>query len=263
MAKRELWTELLTKGLQKALKGKRLIFCANTGRCGSKWLAEAMRCVPGIASYWETEPNFAWEVRAAQSDPERIRMWWLDEKLPHVLGHIEPVYFETGHYLTAGALHTLFDMGVHFDLIVLLRDVREVALSFWRRDSIPLRKKDKVWPSDPSVFVPIKYDGLTDYQLVYWWVLEMRARMWDLARKVAERDGKVVATNLYEVVEWGGFERMVGQLGLPKPKGKKFPRYAINPSRPEWYYQLPQGSIDELEAEVLSRLNMEEICQGE
>jgi hypothetical protein len=254
--------ELLTDGLREKLRGKRLIFCANTGRCGSKWLAEAMRCVPSVVSYWETEPNFAHELRAAQSDTERVRGWWLKRKLPHVLGHIQPVYFETGHYLTAGALHALYELGVSFDVVVLLRDVREVALSFWRRDSIPLRKRDKVWPSDPSVFMPIKYDDLTDYQLVYWWVLEMRARMWDLAGKVSDNGGKAVATNLYDVVEWDGFRSLVGKLGLPKPKGKTFPYRAINPSEPGWYYQFPQGDIDEMEAEILSRLNVEDTWQA-
>lgn len=242
---------------KKKLAEKRLIFVTSTGRCGTKLLAAALRkTIDGrlLRAEWETHPNFAWVVRASRRKGGVAKKWWLKQKLPAILSVKAPVYLDTSHYLTQGALGAAFALGVPFDLVLLSRDPRETAVSFWRRQSIPLTKRDKLWPTDSGNFLPIDHGGLDDYQLVYWWVMEVRYRMWLYGEMNRNRGQRVVATSLDEIATWGGFVRLCRALSLPEPDLEGFPAGKVNPSSCGMYEMHPEGDLDELEAEVWRRV---------
>lgn len=265
---------ILSEKRKKKLAEKRLIFVASTGRCGTKFLAQAFQSTldPGeVFSVWETDPNFAWIVRPSRHKQGVAKRWWLKEKLPAILGRRQSVYVETSHYLVQGALGAALALKIPFDLIVLSRPPRDVAVSFWRRGSIPLTKRDKLWPSDTGNFIPVDYEGFSDYQLVFWWVLEMRYRMKRYASQVAARGGTVASTSLAEVTGWEGFEELCGKFGLsprddavdddelpgddePEPDRRRFPRRVVNPSADEMYEIEPPDDLEGQEEEVWERV---------
>jgi hypothetical protein len=183
----------------------------------------------------------------------------VNEKLPFIVNKLKaPIYVETSHYLTQGALGALLALGVEFDLFLLTRPVREVAVSFWRRQSIPLSKRDKIWPTDPGCMIKLgDHEGLSDYQLVFWWVLEMHARMWDYAERTNEAGGLVASTSLEEVTTWSGFRELTDTLDLPAPRHRMYPHLKINMSDPSMIAMGQPDDLDLLEEQVWERV----LCQ--
>ena len=284
---------ILSEKQKKRLSEKRLVFTASTGRCGTKCLAQAFQSTldpDEVCSEWGCDPNFAWVVRASRHKQGVAKRWWLKEKIPDILARAQLTYIETSHYLVQGALGAALALGIPFDLIVLSRPLRDVAVSFWRRQSIPLTKRDKLWPSDDGNFIPVRYEGFSDYQLVYWWVLEMRHRMELYAKQVAARGGVVASTSLAEVTTWEGFEELCARLDLspgddpvveddeplgddvavedeqlsgddavaedgePEPSRRQFPCRVINPSADEMYLMEPPSDLEGQEDEVWERV---------
>lgn len=244
---------ILSNSTKRKLEEKRLIFASSSGRCGTKFLAQAFQKTMGedeLSGHWETDPNFAWLVRPSRFKQGVAKKWWLKQKLPAILSHKQPVYIETSHYLTQGALGAALSLGIPFDLIVLSRPPRDTAVSFWRRHSIPLTKRDKLWPTDTGNFLPVRHDGWNDYQLVYWWLMEVRFRMWRYAQVNVQRGRLAVAVTLDEVVDWAGFKLLCERLTLPLPDHRRYPRRVVNPSDDEMYDMWPVGDLDAQEAEV-------------
>jgi hypothetical protein len=255
---RETAPSVLTRRQRERLQDKRLIFFATTGRSGTKFAARAMRSIEGMDAFWETDPNFAWVVRPSRKQQGVAKRWWVNQKLPAILsGDNEgQVYAETSHYLTQGALGAALALDIPFDLVVLTRDVRETAVSFWRRQSIPLAKTDKLWPTDPGMHVKVDSDGLNEYQLVFWWILEMRHRMWLYAEETRKRGRIVAAVSLPEVATKGGFDLLRTTLGLPEPDWDRFPLLPINASDNSMLALYPPGDLGAQEAEVLRRAGL-------
>jgi len=95
--------------------------------------------VPGVDAKHEPRPDFASVARDAQHDPEMAREFWITKKLPAIQKSAPDVYFETSHVFAHGFADALLDIGTPADVIGLSRPHREVALSIWRRRSIPGR----------------------------------------------------------------------------------------------------------------------------
>lgn len=248
----------LSRRQKDRLAEKRLIFYATTGRSGTKWAARAMRSIEGVDAFWETDPNFAWVVRPSRVKQGVAKRWWVNQKIPAILSseHKGGVYAETSHYLTQGALGAALSLGLEFDLVVLSRDVRETAISFWRRQSVPLFKRDKLWPTDAGVHVKIDSDGLNDYQLIYWWLLEMRHRMWLYAEEVRKRGRIVASISLPEIATKEGFDLLRTTLKLPEPDWDRFPLLPINASDSSLLATNPPGDLGAQEMEVLKRVGL-------
>jgi hypothetical protein len=215
-----------------------------------------MCSIEGVNAFWETDPNFAWVVRPSRKKQGVAKRWWVNQKLPTILSKKLPVYVETSHYLTQGALGAALALEIPFDLVVLTRDVRDTAVSFWRRQSIPLFKKDKLWPTDSGIHVQVDSDGLNDYQLVFWWLLEMRHRMFLYAEGARKRGRIIASTTLNELVTKEGFDRLRLTLGLPEPDWDKFPLLPMNASDNSMLALYPPGDLEAQEGEVLRRIGL-------
>lgn len=199
---------------------KRLIFTVTTGRSGTDYLARLMDCVPGVASVHEPRPHFVWAMRDAQTDPDVARRFWIEQKLPAIEAIPEPVYCETSHLVSKGFLEPLLDFGYRPDLILLRRPHREVALSLYRLATIPGRTpKGLKWylcPEDPGVLALPGWEELHDYQLCYWYCLEIERRRMHYEALVRGLGGRVVSITLAELSTFRGFMRLRGELGLPR-----------------------------------------------
>ena len=200
---------------------KRLIFTVATGRCGTKYLAMVLRAIPGVSSHHEPRPDFAEVMRAVQTNSDLAHRFWIEQKLPVIERQKAPVYIETSHVFCKGFFEPLLALGYTPDVIVLTRSLRQVALSFCRIGSIPGRTKNGLKyllsPDDPGVLrVPLWQDW-DDYQLCYWYCLEIHRRAQEIEQKVLERRGRVVHTSTDVVSTVAGFRRLLKALDLPNP----------------------------------------------
>lgn len=215
--------------LRARVSRKRLIFTCTTGRSGTGYLAKLLECVPAVASSHEPEPRFSHHLRAVQRDPRRALDFWLEEKLPAIAAKKEPVVVETSHLFCKGFLEPLVQLAVPFDLIILRRDTRLVAKSLHQLDTIPgrtdLGRTFLLAPSDPGVLLLPDWERLDDYQLCYWYCLEIERRAEQYARLVTDRCGRVAQTTLDRVAGKEGFIALLDALALPRPTQEGWARY--------------------------------------
>ena len=199
---------------------KRLIFTVTTGRSGTDYLARMLECVPGVASRHEARPNFVWAMRDAQTDPELARRFWVEQKLPSIELTNGSVYAETSHVVCKGFLEPLLELGHRPDLILLRRPHREVAMSMYRLGTIPGRTtKGLKWylhPDDPGVLALPGWQELHDYQICYWYCLEIERRRQMYEQMIQALGGRVVSITLAELATFGGFMRLRKELDLPR-----------------------------------------------
>jgi hypothetical protein len=241
----------------QVLADKHLIFCISPGRSGTAYLAEVMKSVDGVASFHEGEPDFAHVLRMVQHHPGVAYKFWTSEKLPFISTVEESVYFESSHLFGKGFAEPLLDLDIIPDIVVLRRPHREVALSMWRRQAIPgrgeLGNRYHIIPSDPTALLSLPgYREVTEYQLCYWYCLEMEARAERYTKMFKNRGARVVETSLKEVTTQRGFLRVVEELGLPAPDYKRYKELdrVVNPNPVHLREGPPEGDLDEQEKEI-------------
>jgi hypothetical protein len=198
---------------------KRLVFTVTPGRSGSEFLALMMECIPTVASYHEPVPNFVEVMRAAQTDPALATRFWVEKKLPEIGRAGGKVYVETSHLFCKGFYEPLLELGIRPDLILLTRPHRQVAVSLYKLDSIPGRTEGGIrWylgPEDPGVLPIHGWQELHDYQLCYWYCLEIERRQQEYARMALAMGCRVASTSLDEIKTLEGFSAVRRKLDLP------------------------------------------------
>ncbi len=204
----------------------RIILTASSGRCGTYLLARILDIIPGVTAMHEPDPrldNIWWRLRG---DPGLADRWLVKHKIPTIEKCQDPIYIETTHQMCKGFFEPMLANGHKFDLIILSRDLRSVALSMYKLNDIPSRSRTGrrwyPWPSDATNLLalrPGEYKAFSDYQMCYWYVLEMELRKafyrWLLRRKGAV----VVDTSLEQITTARGYRELVIGLGLPVPSG--------------------------------------------
>ena len=159
---------------------KTLIFTVTPGRSGTKYLTALLGSVPGVASHHEPVPDYVTVMRRAQQDPEVAFAFLRDVKLPTIAAMPSPIYAETSHLFCKGFLEPAILIGLRPKLIVLRRPPSEVAWSLFERDTIPTRTPYGCLylldPRDPGVMPLPGWERMTDYQLCFWYALEIERR---------------------------------------------------------------------------------------
>ena len=247
-------------------RDKRLIFTITTGRSGTRHLAWALGCFRDVDARHEPKPSFSSAFRTVCAAPETAAEFWRTHKLPSIASTKKPIYAETSHLACKGFLESLIALGYRPDLIHLHRDPREVATSLWRLDSVPGRTskgvKYNLAPTDPC-FLALQGDtqGWHDYQLCYWYCLEIGERAQRYARLFAEDGVRVHRVELAEVIDRVGVQALGRHLELgPRRRLPRFGSEALTvrhrneKRRKKLDRSLPPAILDELEAEVRARL---------
>ena len=162
------------------LREKRLIFSISAGRTGSEYLTRLLQALPDTVAFHEPEPAFQRVLRATQRRPEAAREFLLRYKLPWLARHAEGTIAETSHLVGKGFLEPMVELGLRPAFIVLRREPRSVALSYLARYTVPGRTRYG-WqfllePDDPGVFPLPRWRAFSDYQLCFWYALEMERR---------------------------------------------------------------------------------------
>ena len=170
---------------------KHLVFCLSAGRTGTARLANLLSYCPDTVAEHEPDPNFLDIARPSRNDRQKGIDWWLHDKLPAIVNQPGTHYVETSHLFGKGPELALLDIlrdkkyssiypEVTFDLMFLSRPYREIALSYWRRNTIPGRTSGGnlylLHPAAATYFPVPQYKTLTAYQLCYWYAMEMDPR---------------------------------------------------------------------------------------
>jgi hypothetical protein len=197
---------------------KRLIFTVSSGRCGTAYLAELLGAIPGVASFHEPDPAFAQAMRRIQTDPFIAYHFWLQVKLPEILKSPEPVYAETSHLFCKGFLEPALRMGLRPALVCLRRPPREVAWSFLLRSTIPARTTNGFQhlldPRDMNVVPLVNWQSASNYQLCFWYALEMERRYVEYAALAKDFGLPFVDITNRELNDYGRFADLLRVLGL-------------------------------------------------
>jgi len=159
---------------------KRLVFTISPGRTGTQTLAAVIGCAKNTCSLHEPEPGYAKCLRHVQRSAEAALEFLIEEKLPTICAMDEPCYVETSHLVCKGFIEPLMELGLRPHFVIIQRDLHAVARSFLELNSIPERtpfgRDYMLSPADPCLLETPNWQDLTDYQLCYWYTLEMRQR---------------------------------------------------------------------------------------
>ncbi len=201
-------------------RDKRLIFTITTGRSGTRYLAWALRGFRGVDARHEPRPKFSDAFRTVAKHPEVAAEFWLHHKLPRIARSPRPIYAETSHLACKGFLESLVELGYAPDLIHLRRTPRDVALSLWRLGTVPGRTyrgvKYYLSPTDRTFLrLPLeRLPGLHDYQICYWYCLEIARRAEAYAARFATRGVRIHDVPLESIGGSEGILALGRELGL-------------------------------------------------
>ncbi len=243
-------------------KRKRLVFTVTTGRSGTAYLSTILGFVQNSRAVHEPHPEFADVMRQVQREPELAYRFLLDQKLPAILRSPEEIYIETSHLACKGFLEPLLEIGIVPDLIIHRRPPRDVALSMFKMGTIPGRS-DKglrfyLSPDDTGVLKLPDWDRCNDYQLCYWYCLEIERRAVQYSQVFRDNGARITETTLAGLKTFDGLQKMTDDLGLSllfprwltRLRFSRSTRIKVNESRETKKDIKTPDNIDELEQEI-------------
>lgn len=243
------------------VKSKKLVFTVATGRCGTAFFAEILRLLPGVVSLHEPQPEYWQVLRKVQQDQQLAIDFLLEKKLPAIAKTNSRIYIETSHLFCKGFLQPLLELGIVPSLLWVRRDHRAVASSMFRAGTIPGRTEKGLAfylsPEDPGVLPLEGWKRLNDYQLCFWYCLELERRALEYKEMYREKNWLWAETSLVHINTTKGIRQVVEELQLPSLGPINWLRYLNNrrskvnsTSIQKQKIQLPEG-LDRLEREVM------------
>jgi hypothetical protein len=204
------------------LKDMKLYFTVTSGRSGTAFLADYIGKLGHTCSMHEPVPQFHPHMRQALYDRDLARAFWIHQKAPTIVAMGVRSYVETTHLLCKGFLEPLFEEGIYPNLILLKRRNRDVAKSLYYLNTIPGRTeaglKYYLKPDDPGVLHPVRdWQLLSDYQLCYWYTLEIEARQHHYASLVRSHGARVLEVHFHDLVKGKMYHSLIDFLDLPQP----------------------------------------------
>ena len=199
---------------------KKLIFTVTPGRSGTTYLTKLLAAIPDVTSLHEPAPNFYYALRLTQEHPMAAYNFLYQYKIPAIRECPTGVYAESSHLTCKGFIEPMIRMGLRPHLIILRRPAREVAWSFLGKKNIPGRiGGDYVLnPGDPNVVPLPGWEDMTDYQLCFWYALEIERRQYLYSQWAADLNMVAFDVTNKELNDWETYACMLTALGLPTTK---------------------------------------------
>lgn len=200
------------------VRRKRLIFTVTTGRSGTAYLSTIFGYAQNTHCFHEPAPEYAKVLRQVQNGSTSARDFLIKEKLPAVLTDRAANYVETSHLTCKGFLEPLLDMGITPDLVIHRRAPRDVALSMFKMGTIPGRSDKGLMfylsPADPDVLELSDWQSLHDYQLCYWYCLEIERRARLYMQIFKAHGARIAETTLIDLKTFSGLRKCFADLDL-------------------------------------------------
>lgn len=170
------------------LADRRVIFCINSGRSGSKYLAQLLGTATGVKSFHEAEPKMNAEfIRTINDEPlaaSRERRRIKAAAIAEVLRGARPeeIYAETNHTFIKTFFDVVLEEFRNPDVIILRRDVAHVLKSFIELGYFsPRNPLSYEWMSSPNAVTaalrPLAPDSeLDQFDLCIAYLFDIEAR---------------------------------------------------------------------------------------
>ena len=203
--------------IQQISLDKKLIFTVTAGRSGTTYLTKLLATIPDVTSLHEPDPNFFYAMRLAQEHPIVAYNFLYQYKLPAIVEYPTSVYAESSHLVCKGFIEPMIRMGLRPHLIILRRPPREVAWSFFKKGSVPTKKRGEylLFPSDSNVIPFPNWQELSDYQLCFWYALEIERRQYLYSAWAKDLNMIAFDVTNTELNDWNIYTRLLTALGLP------------------------------------------------
>lgn len=248
----------------------KVIFTVTTGRSGSDFLCKVLNCFNNILSEHEPRPKYDKYIRHAQHFPFVARDFIFRKKLPYLEKKTQSgkIYAETSHLICKGFLDEWIcnpELPTP-KLIILNRELRKIALSFNRINSIPGRTFGGVRyllsPDDPNNLTLLpNHEKLNNYQICYWYCLEIEERKKYYRDLIKKHKGVYCDTSIEELKTSEGINHLQETLQLPKMgilgqrKYRKTINTIVNPKTDKKPVKtFTHTELEELEQEVANAL---------
>ncbi len=252
--------------ISEQIRRKRLIFTVTTGRSGTAYLTAVFGYMKGVHAFHEPAPEYVSCLRQVQSQPELARQFLLEEKLPAIAADTAKIYVETSHLFCKGFVEPLLELDIVPDLVIHRRPIRDISLSLYKMGTIPGRTSKALRfyliPEDKSVLPLNNWQELHDYQLCYWYCLEIERRARHYKELFRNRGGRVTETTLSGLKTAAGLKQLMKDLNL----SLKFPswlmmlrflrnsQFKVNESKVTKKDVTIPKQLDDLEQEVRHRI---------
>jgi hypothetical protein len=253
------------------IKKKRLVFTVTTGRSGTAYLSSIFGFARDTHSYHEPEPEFADILRQVQEGTVNPGDFWVNKKLPAIAGDQAPIYVETSHLACKGFLEPLLELGVLPDLVIHRRPARDIALSMLKMGTIPGKSpkglRFYLSPDDPGVLEIDNWRELEDYQICFWYCLEIERRARYYKTIFSEQGARVVETTLSGLKTFSGLEACFSGLNLTfkypsfltRLRFRKSSGVKVNESKETKKAVLIPENLMKLESEVFERISHQDV----
>jgi O-antigen/teichoic acid export membrane protein len=203
------------------LQQKNLVFSVTAGRTGTLFVQKLFSILPNVTSEHEPQPAFHTYLRRVQRHPGFAKIFLSQYKLPYIGGIDTPHYVELSHVFCKGFLEPLLGLGLTPNLILLRRNPRRVALSHLERYAVPDRTfyglEFLLNPRESGTLPLPGWRRMTDYQLIFWYALEIERRQREYAHLVRSRGGIVCDVTATELNDLNCFLALAASLGILDP----------------------------------------------
>lgn len=200
-----------------------LVFTITAGRTGTKFVQQIFGLLPDTLSLHEPEPNFVWAMRRAQQNPEMAVQFMIRHKIPFIRAQSQRNYIETSHLCCKGFVEAILLCQLRSSFILLRRHPRQIATSYYQIDTIPGRTplgfQYLLSPDDPYVLPLLHWRDMHDYQLCYWYSLEIERRQHRYRHLLAEIGFSVVDITAEDLHDFDTFMYCCQELGIRLAQG--------------------------------------------
>ena len=177
----------------------------------------------------EPPPRVNYVLRSLIAAPGSARGWLEAEKLPAIAQRATGrIYAETSHLFCKGLIEPLLDIGLRPRFVILRRAPRETALSLYGLGVVPHRSESGrlvlLSPEDPGVLPYPGWTEASDYQLCYWYALEIQRRQADYSRRFADEGVSFHACDMADLLHWGRFQALADFVGSDQADRPTFER---------------------------------------
>jgi hypothetical protein len=202
----------------RTLIARGLVFSVTSGRSGTRLMTMLLRDAGGFDADHEPEPRVNHVLPRIIQDPGFGLSWLAQDKIPAIArraGGSGP-YIETSHLMCKGLIEPLFALGLRPRFILLSRPIEAIASSLFKMNVIPGRtpagRLVLIAPSDPGVLPMPGWEQFSDYQLCYWYALEIERRQRFYAGHFTAHGIDHHWISLEELTQWDGFRRLCAFL---------------------------------------------------
>lgn len=204
--------------LLAAVRQKHLVFTVTAGRTGTTYVTRLGELLPDTVSLHEPQPSYVHFLRQVQHRPQLAYHFLLEYKLPFIAAAPASRYLETSHLFGKGFLEPLLELGLRPSVLLLRREPRAIARSLLTRRTVPgrgkLGYKYLLHPGDPGVLPLPGWRARSDYQLCFWYALEMERRQRVYGDLLRSAGCALVDATAEELHDPQRFLDAVGTLGL-------------------------------------------------